>query len=250
MDPASVPTQTPRTRHIKTTLQAGGAALLVIVGFFGFLVAQNIIKIQRGEFDISKYQARDQLTTVAAAEATQIRQVARTEVETADDPTIGSSEAAVTIVQFADFQCPYCAQSVATIKTLLATFGNDIRIIHRDFPVETLHPDAFGAAVAGECARQQGKFWQFHDLVYLNQEVVSDTALASYAGQAGLNMQAFTACTQNAATSDEVAEDYQAGLKLGVRGTPTWFVNGYRVEGAIPADIFSQLVRKLIERQS
>jgi len=173
-------------------------------------------------------------------------------LETQDDPFFGSREAKVRIVEFGDFECPFCNQELTVIKQLQTRYGNQIFFQFRDFPVVTSHPNAFNAAIAATCAYEQGneKFWLYHDRLYQFQDSLSDELYASLAQRIGLDIQSFTSCYSQKTTSDEVEQDYLDGLDLGVTGTPTFFINGSRVPGAIPFDIFVKVIDKLLDQPS
>jgi protein-disulfide isomerase len=167
------------------------------------------------------------------------------DVVTADDPFLGSEQAELTIVEFADFGCPYSRQVSFLLRSLAYEYGDRLRYVYRDFPLDELHPEARLAAEAGACAHDQEKFWELHDKMYQNASNLSEEAIMGYAQGIGLDMGRFLSCVRSGARSDEVAEDYQAGLDAGVVGTPTFFFNGVKVEGAIPADVLRALVDRL-----
>jgi protein-disulfide isomerase len=160
-----------------------------------------------------------------------------------DDPALGPSNARVTIIEFSDFQCPYCAQFHAqTLPTILQEYGDRIRFVYRDFPLATLHPFAEKAAEAGECAHEQGAFWPYHDLLFNNQRALDRASLGTYATMSGLKMDAFNGCLDSAKYADEVAADEQAGVAAGVTGTPAFLVNGRLMVGAQPFAVFKAAI--------
>ena len=159
-----------------------------------------------------------------------------------NDPVFGNPGAKVKIVEFGDFQCPYCRQSFPIVREMLERYGNKIYFIYRDFPVSDVHDDAQKAAEAGQCANLQGKFWPFHDKVFINQENIAVLDLKRYALELGIERKAFDDCLDSGRFAEEVSEDYLDGINLGVVGTPTFFINGYRISGSIPEEIFIQLI--------
>jgi len=177
---------------------------------------------------------------------------AQADVETEDDPFIGSRDGRVHIVEFGDFECPFCSQEVAVIQQLEARYGNQIFMQFRNFPIVTLHPNAYNAALAAECAYAQGneKFWQYHDRLYQFQDSLSDDLYFSLAQRTGLDVDAFTTCYNQKTPADEVEQDYLDGVDLGVTGTPTFFINGHRVPGAISFDMFQKVIDQLLEKSS
>ena len=124
----------------------------------------------------------------------------------------------------------------------LAEHTDAVRYVYRDFPIEELHPGATLAAQAGECAQEQNRFFDYHDKLYQNQFNLSPDALKRYAQEIGLNAAAFNTCLDTGRYAEEVEEDRLAGVGAGVRGTPTFYFNGVKIEGAIPRDIFFTLL--------
>jgi len=147
-----------------------------------------------------------------------------------DDPWKGTEGAPVTIVEFADYQCPACAQAELNVEQLLSEYEGQILFVLRDFPLEG-HPHALKAAEAANCAGDQGKYWQMHDLLFDNQNFLDENNLRSYAASLGLEAQQFTTCLEEGKYTDEVLHDLEQGIEYQVNGTPTFFVNGYRVLG-------------------
>jgi protein-disulfide isomerase len=143
----------------------------------------------------------------------------------------------------------YSKQSAFVMRSLLEKYGTRIRYAYRDFPVHELHPEAQKAAEAGKCAQEQGKFWEYHDKLYLNQSDLRESRLVDLAKETNLDMNAFRTCLKSGAMADAVIKDTRAGAEAGVRGTPTFFINGVRVEGAIPEDVFSRLIEQMIEAE-
>lgn len=164
-------------------------------------------------------------------------------VDTEGDPAMGLPDAPVTIVEFADFRCGYCKRFLdQTMTPLLEEYGEHVRFVYRDYPI--LGSDSVTAALAGECAMQQDKFWEFHDLVYANQGDLSLDAFTGYAADLGMDVDAFAACVDADETTAMVQRDYEAGLQLGVSGTPTFFINGRMLVGAQPYAVFAQYVEE------
>lgn len=170
-----------------------------------------------------------------------------TSVLTGDDPFFGVLGAPITIVAFEDFECQYCRESFPVIRRILSEYQDKIYFVYRDFPVIDIHPHAQKAAEAGECAHEQEKFWPYHDKIFQNQPRLSDDDLLSYARQAGLDMEEFKECFESRKYTDEVQEDFAAGVRAGVRGTPTFFVNGRKIEGVIPYDAFKEIMRRVTD---
>lgn len=156
-------------------------------------------------------------------------------------PTLGKSNAPVTIVEFSDLQCPFCKQfadaTFGQIKSEYVDSGK-VRIVYRHYPLRAIHPDAANAGMAAECANEQGKFWEFHDEVYKNQTALSLDSLKKYATNIGLNKSRFDSCLDSQKYKATIEEDESLGNSVGVSGTPAFFINGKLISGAMPFDSF------------
>ena len=161
-----------------------------------------------------------------------------------DDPYIGPKDAKIVIMEFSDFQCPFCKASFPAIREITAN-NPEIKYIYRDFPIDELHPESRIAAMAGGCAHDQDLFWPYHDRLFQNQHNLTRDGLFTYARQSGLNMRDFTECFDEGKFANDVEQDRLIGIDLGVRGTPTWFINGEKVEGVIPTEGWEQLLELL-----
>lgn len=159
-------------------------------------------------------------------------------------PSIGPETAPVTVIIFSDFECPYCGDfardTMPLVEERLVETGQ-VRVAFRHFPLST-HPYADRAAQAAACADDQGKFWEYHDLLYANQDALQIGDLQSYAVELGLNTTVFDACLLGEERANVVAQDRALGLQVGVTGTPTFFFNGRKVAGALTYDAFAAQV--------
>lgn len=165
------------------------------------------------------------------------------EVSVDDDPAVGPEDAAVTIVEFSDFQCPYCARFQAeTLPQILSNYGDQVRFVYRDFPLTSIHANALKAAEASECADDQGKYWEYHDLLFQNQSALDEESLKSYAASLGLETGTFNDCLASGKYTKEVAKDLQDGSNAGVQGTPSFFINGTPIRGAQPFAAFQAAI--------
>lgn len=221
--------------------------LVVVFVFFALFIREVLIelgKIQSGErpIDVNQFSQSSTKDPSASGRTT----VARVSgVDRTDAPYLGGKDAKVVIVEFGDFECPFCQQAFPIVHSLAYAYADRIRFIWRDFPVSVLHPNAQDAAEAGRCALELGgneKFWLLHDRMFINQEDLSVPALKRYAGLIGLNQSGFDQCLDSHKYKLAVQNDYLAGADAGVPGTPTFFLNGLRVAGAIPEDIFKLLI--------
>ncbi len=214
---------------------------LFVIGFFVWRVFYFAGLIRSGDISVDDIQFAGALTSNASL-ATLPLPVGGIDVETLDDPSLGSVNAPITIVEFADFGCPYSRESSFVLRQLAQANPDKVRFIYRDFPLTEIHPIAQKAAEAGECAQDQGKFWEYHDKLYQNQFDLSHDRLYDFAEELGMNGTQFRSCLDSDRYRDEVIQDYQDGVDAGVRGTPTWFINGNRVSGSVPQELFQELI--------
>ena len=144
------------------------------------------------------------------------------------DHTQGPADAPVTLLEYGDYECPYCGAAYPIIKEVQARMGERLRFAFRNFPISTSHPHAEQAAEAGEAAAAQGRFWQMHDLLYENQRRLGDQDLRGYADSLGLELERFDRELAEHVHAARVREDFMSGVRSGVNGTPTFYVNGAR----------------------
>ena len=160
----------------------------------------------------------------------------------ADEPASGPAGAPVEIVMYSDFQCPFCARVTGTIDRLKQTYAGKIRVVFRDFPLSSIHPQAAQAAVAARCAHEQGRFWDYHDRLFAHQRELTPARLEEYAANLGLDQERFAACRANDRTLAIVNENLASGERLGITGTPAFFINGRFLNGAQPDEVFQRVI--------
>jgi protein-disulfide isomerase len=168
----------------------------------------------------------------------------------ATGPTKGRTDAPVTIVEFADFQCPYCREAEATIRKVVSTHSDSVRLVFRNLPLTNVHPNALTAAVAGVCADHQGKFWQMHDAMFDNQDELAEPDLKATAKKLGLDEQNFAACLADPKSKAAVDFDARAADALSLDGTPSFFINGRPLFGNLPAEQIESVVAEELQRSS
>jgi len=168
--------------------------------------------------------------------------VFRAELSIAGEPFKGSEKARVTIVKFEDFHCPFCKQAQPTLNELLSRYNGQVRLVHKDLPLESLHPQARQAAEAARCAYEQGKFWEYHDTLYANSPKASADDLKSYGKEVGLNVDSFDRCFASGKYKAVVQKDLNEGAQLGLSGTPTFFINGREISGNLPLKAFEAII--------
>ncbi|WP_088347011.1 MULTISPECIES: DsbA family protein [Rhodomicrobium] len=148
------------------------------------------------------------------------------------DHIIGNPDPLVTLVEYGDYQCPFCGQAHVVVSELIRQFGPELRYVFRHFPITTIHPHAGLAAEAAEAAGAQGKFWEMHNMLYTHQEALDPPSLTRYAGLLGLDLPRFTSELAQHVHAPRVREDFISGVRSGVNGTPCFFINGVRHDGA------------------
>ncbi len=162
-------------------------------------------------------------------------------------PTLGPEKAAVTIVEYLDYQCPYCHKAEVTLTEILKQYGDKVRFVHRDFPIEG-HPGALAAARGAWCAGDQGKFWDFHRNLFATPSAFDERDLRARAQALGLNADAFDLCLASGRHDGEIRASADSGAELGVTSTPTFFINGRMVLGARPLRQFVQVIDEELAR--
>jgi protein-disulfide isomerase len=173
------------------------------------------------------------------------QQVVRYDVPVDDDPILGAEDAPITIVEFSDYECPYCRQWHSEVYSqLIETYGEQIRFVYRDFPLASIHSNANSAANAANCAHEQGVFWEYHDMLFSMEQGLGNGAYLDYASQLGIDQAGFQECLDSSRYEAEVQADFDFAAELGVRSTPTFFINGIAVVGAQPFEIFQQVIER------
>ena len=209
---------------------------------------------------INRYLQEQQRVTARQALVAELRKAApplrvmidapRHEVAlAATDPAQGSASAPVTIVEFSDFQCPFCQRVAPTLKKVREAYGDKVRIVWKDYPLTQIHPQAFKAGEAAHCAGEQGKFWEYHDRLFANQEALQPDSLKKYAADLGLDAARFNACLDTSKYGDRVREGVAQGSRLGVNSTPTIYINGRLLSGAHPYETFAGIIDEELSRK-
>jgi protein-disulfide isomerase len=165
----------------------------------------------------------------------------RVVVDSSGHPALGAKDAPVTIVEFTDFQCPYCKATQGTLKQLHDKYGDKIRLVHMDYPLP-FHSHSLDAAKGARCANEQGKFWPFHDALFADQSKLAPADLKATAKTLGMNTTKFDTCFDSAKYDSQIKADQAAGEKVGVDGTPAFFIDGRALTGAQPAPKFEELI--------
>jgi protein-disulfide isomerase len=152
------------------------------------------------------------------------------------DHVQGPADAAVTLVQYGDYECPYCGEAYPIVREVQARMADRLRFVFRNFPISTSHPHAERAAEAAEAAAVQGKFWQMHDVLYENQRRLRDEDLRTYAERLQLDIERFDREMAEHVHAERIHEDFMSGVRSGVNGTPTFYINGVRHDDSYEAE--------------
>ncbi len=228
--PAAAP-QRYRTRpwHV----HAAFLPLVFLLGLgIGYLVWDRSAKPEAADTDPSSAAAAGQQTAK------------RYDVAVSDtDPIYGAKDAPVTVIMFSDYQCPYCRKwYVETFKPLMEAYPGKVRFVYKDFPLSSIHPEASPAALAARCAGEQGKYWEFQDLLFTDPAGLSSAAYTQYAGALSLDSAKFDECLSTKRYEKVIEADYQAAAAIGVQSTPMFFINGVPILGAESIDAFKEII--------
>jgi protein-disulfide isomerase len=178
------------------------------------------------------------------APATEEPQFVRYDIPTDGFPTLGPADAPITIVEFSDYQCPFCRRWHEEVyEPLLAAYPGKIKVVYRNLPLTSIHPDAQAAAEAAMCAGDQDAYWPYHNKLFSSDSLDQQTFIR-YAQELSLNVDAFTTCITEQKFKEEIQKDSDFAVNLGIRSTPTFFINGLAVVGAQPLEVFKQVIDK------
>ena len=222
------------------------AALFLVLGIV--IGAYGAFKVERANrswlTDALNEALEGQIGTITSGQQTaQTDPDARVDVSADDDPAHGPIDAPVVIIEFSDFNCPYCGRFAReTLPLLRDNYDDRIRFVYRDYPI--LGDSSLQAAIAAECADDQDAFWDFHDLLFENQGSFNQELFIRFGEELGLDIEQFTVCQDDPATRDEIGGDFAVAQRLGVSGTPTFFINGRPVVGAQPYEVFQGVIDK------
>jgi len=163
------------------------------------------------------------------------------------DHTQGPEDAPVTLVEYGDYQCPHCGRAHPIVKRVQARLGERLRFVFRHFPLATIHPHAERAAEAAEAAAAQGRFWEMHDALFEHQNALDVRHLQQYADRVGVDRERFDRELEHGAHAQRVREDFMSGVRSGVNGTPTFFINGRRYDGSWDAETLVEALQEAVE---
>ncbi len=158
----------------------------------------------------------------------------------------GNASAGLELVEYGDYQCPFCGAAYPIIKKIQKNLGDDLKFVFRNFPLAEMHPNAFNAALAAEAAALQNKFWKMHDIIYENQDALSWDDLFAYAKSLGLDQERFKKDISKQEVVDKVENDFESGIRSGVNGTPSFYINGKKYNGDYEEKIFTRYLKSLL----
>ncbi len=194
-------------------------------------------------------QAGDTAASDPTAKPADQQNVRRYDVPADDDYAFGPDDAPITLIEFSDYECPYCRKwHLEVWPKLQEAFPGQIRLVYRDFPLYNIHPNANPAAEAANCAGEQGKYWDFHTMLFAGGEL-GNAVYEQYAKDLDLDLAKFAECLSTNRTADEVQADFDYAANLGISSTPTFFINGLAVVGAQPFETFQQIIEQELAGQ-
>lgn len=215
-----------------------GVAAISLLGFLlSFSAYRNAV-----EDGTTKTAVTNTNTAAAANPTPSATTPVDVKVDEKNDWITGNKNAKVTLVEFSDFECPYCSQFEPTVTKVLQDYKDKVRVVYKHYPLTSIHPQAQKAAEAAECAGDQGKFWDMHAKLFGNQTTLSVDNFKVWAKDLGLNTSKFNSCLDKGDKAAKVAADQKYGDSVGVTGTPTSFVNGYPVQGAQSYEFVKNLI--------
>lgn len=183
-------------------------------------------------------------TNPDAAQPTDPPTVRRYDIPVDNDPSLGVEDAPITLIEFSDYECPFCTRwHTDVFAPLMEKYPDQVRFVYRDFPLPS-HPNAIPAAEAANCANEQGAFWEYHDRLFATTQGLSPALYEKIATELSLDMEQFKKCVEDRTYQAEVDADFQFAANLGVSSTPTFFLNGIPIVGAQPFEFFDEVVRR------
>ena len=169
-------------------------------------------------------------------------------VSSSRDHIQGPQKAPITLLEYGDYECPYCGQAFTIVQLVQNLLGDNLRFVFRNFPLTQIHPHAQHSAEAAECAGAQNRFWEMHDILYEHQQALEDEDLESYAGLLKLDIRKFQSDLYNHSFADRVREDFLSGIRSGVNGTPTFYINGRRYNDSLDVESLTASLRSIINK--
>lgn len=239
----------------RTTITPGSQTsklgdVAIVATLVGVIVILAVSMLNKRE--LARLSARvTQLEKVAAAPTPQAALVNKVyEVDVTTAPTKGRATAPITIAEFAEFQCPFCLNVTATLQQIEEKYKDRVRFVWKHLPLVRIHQRAMDAAVAAEAARNQGKFWEYHDKLFANQKRLEPEDLRRYAQELGMDLARFDRDREDQDVKTKVLDDMAEATALGITSTPTFFINGRLVSGAMPFETFETIIEAELAKQN
>ncbi|MFC1996265.1 DsbA family protein [Chloroflexota bacterium] len=246
-----VPVSTPEEGTItfkRSHLYAVLLPLAFVAGLaFGYIFWGRDLSSETGQTAVAVVPQEENPPAAPAnlGEAEPTPEFRRYDVPEDDDPVWGSPDAPITIIEFSDYECPYCRKwHVEVWPELQAAYGDQIRLVYRDFPLVSIHANANSAAAAANCAGEQDMYWPFSEKLFEMSLSLGRSTYQTYAEELGLDLDEFNECLESGRNLAEVEADYEYAANLGIRSTPTFFINGIPVVGAQPFEVFKTVIEK------
>lgn len=223
--------------------------LLIVLTFAGFFVYYSI-KLKFGDAgqlvkEFSFTPTAEQTTGSILEKFSRVEKPAQYIRQS--NPVLGSEKAKITIIEFVDFECSYSREAYATMKSVAQKYNSVVRLVFKHLPAEQLHPDAGVAASAATCAQAQGKFWEYHDRLFETRQLDS-ASLLNDAKILGLNTSQFNLCLTENKFEKEITQDMFDATQLGLEGTPTYIVNGYKIPGSLNSEQWDKIILELLQK--
>jgi len=215
---------------------------IILFIYFSYLLFNNYRNLKKGNIYY------EDLGTWITTEQYRENQKIVGEIMTEDDPWLGAEEPLIYIIAFESFACPFCRDNQEDLQKMITKFGKIIRFIFKDFPTEGLHENVFQAHLGAACAQEQGRFWEYHDLLFANQGDFTKNNLKYLAQNSGLNSRDFNSCLDEEKFSQEIRQDYAQGVQAGVAGTPSYLINGQLIPGAISYETWEEIIALIIKQ--
>lgn len=241
------PVFTPEAEEFVTFKRSHFYSVLVVLAFavgllLGFVIWGRDAAAPAVAAEPSTQQAAQPSGQVAEVPVTPEPQYTRYEIPTEGYPSLGPDDAPITIVEFSDFQCPFCRRfHDETYQALLNAYPGQIRFVYRNLPLTSIHPDAMPSAIASLCANDQNAYWDYHGKLFSSETLTRETFI-QYAEDLSLNVDEFSACLDSGKHDEFIEQDMNFALDLGVQSTPTFFINGLAIVGAQPLSAFQQII--------
>lgn len=241
-----------RHRFLRTFAAILGGVLLIVLGWFLWQTTAFYLSIRNGEGTLADRKLQASISNLIANAQVTPQDLARLTPSTGLYPERGNRNAKVTVVEFVDYQCPFCQEAAPVVRRVMDAMGDRVRFIVRDFPIIELHPTAKQSALAANCVLAQGQelYWRYYDALFADIQRQSAGDLRVSAQAVGADVAAFDACVAQNRYGEKINSDIETALRVGVQGTPTFFVNGIKIQGALDEKTLTRVLNAVLERSN